>query len=253
MKFFYSCFLLSILSTVAACNSPTPLVTAQLAASPPPIPGIITVAQPFTADSLTFPKVFGAAFLQGTTVKQDSITYAFRLFGLGNLTSLSGKLVAGDPIVLTSLSAFSQRFPVGSFPVQLALAKLPNDERVGFARILFSSARVAKWELARLPGQKPLALQDSSFYCYGVDGGMGAFIDSVTNRHLARQGQATWDKIFMRKPEQPDYQGYIYSFGGGNLATFLTGFGDGCYATYIGFNAQGQVCQLLTDFGLVVW
>jgi len=138
--------------------------------------------------------------LKGTTIKQDSITYAFRLYGLGNLTSLSGKLVAGDPIVLAGRPAFSQRFPVGSFPGQLSPAKLPNDERVGFARILFSSARVAKWELARLPGQKPLALQDSSFYCYGVDADMGAFIDSVTNQHLAAQGQATWHKIFMRKP-----------------------------------------------------
>lgn len=253
MKFFYSYFLLCIFSAVASCNSPTPPATALLAANAPPIPGIITVAQPFTADSLAFPKVFGAAFLKGTTSKQDSITYAFRRYDLGNLTSLSGKLIAGDPIVLTSLSAFSQRFPVGSFPVQLALAKLPNDERVGFARVLFSTVRVAKWELARLPGQKPLALKDSSFYCYGVDAGMGAFVDSVTNRHLAAQGQATWDKIFMQKPEQSDYQGYIYSFGTGNLATFLTGFGDGCYATYIGFDAQGRVCQLLTDFGLVVW
>jgi hypothetical protein len=253
MRFLYSRFLLSFLAGVASCSSPTPPATAQLAASAPPTPGVVTLAQPFTADSLAFPTVFGAAFLKGTTIKQDSTTYAFRRYDLGNFTSLSGKLVAGDPIVLTSLPAFSQHFPVGRFPVQLALAKLPNDERVGFARILFSTARVAKWELARLPGQKPLALKDSSFYCYGVDAGMGAFIDSVTNQHLAKQGQATWDKIFMQKSEQPDYQGYIYDFGSGNLATFLTGFGDGCYATYIGFDAQDHVCQLLTDFGLVVW
>ncbi|MBO2032444.1 DUF4241 domain-containing protein [Siccationidurans ginsengisoli] len=208
---------------------------------------------PKVADSLAFPKVFGAAFLKGAIIKQDSARYTFSTYDLGRLTSLSGKLVAGDPIVLTDRPAFTQRFPVGSFPVQLALAKLTNDERVGFARVLFSTARVAKWELARLPGEKPLALKDSSFYCYGVDAGMGAFINSVTNRHLAEQSQATWDKIFMRKPEQPGYKGYIYSFGAGNLATFLTGFGDGCYATYIGFDAQGRVCQLLTDFGLVVW
>jgi hypothetical protein len=252
MWYFYSCFWLSILATVASCSSPTP-TTAQLAASAPPTPGIVALAPPLTADSLAFPTIFGAAFLKGTTVKQDSVTYAFSLYGLGNLASVSGKLVAGDPVVVAARPAFSQRFPVGSFPVQLALAKLTNDERVGFARIVFSAARVAKWELARLPGQKPLALKDSSFYCYGVDAGMGAFIDSVTNRHLAGQGQATWDKIFMQNTEQPGYQGYIYSFSSGNLATFLTGFGDGCYATYIGFDTQGDVCQLVTDFGLVVW
>jgi hypothetical protein len=249
MKSFHSYFLLSILAALTACNSPT----SHLAASTLPRPGTVTVAPAFRADSLIFPKAFGAAFLQGTTIRQDSVNYSFSTYDLGKLTSLSGKLVAGDPIVLTNRPAFAQRFPVGSFPVQLALAKLTNDERVGFARILFSTAHVAKWELARLPGEKPLALKDSSFYCYGVDAGMGAFIDSVTNRHLARQSRASWDKIFMQNLEQPGYEGYIYSFGDGNLATFLTGFGDGCYATYIGFDAQGRVCQLLTDFGLVVW
>ena len=253
MRPFYSCFLLSILGTVASCSSPAPTATTQLAAGAPPTLGIVTLAQPFRVDSLAFPAVFEAAFLKETTVRQDSVTYTFSLYDLGNLASVSGKLVAGDPIVLTDRPAFSQCFPIGSFPVQLALAKLTNDERVGFARILFSTARVAKWELARLPGQKPLALKDSSFYCYSVDAGMGAFIDSVTNRHLAGQGQATWDKIFMQKAEKPGYQGYIYSFGSGNLATFLTGFGDGCYATYIGFDTQEHVCQLVTDFGLVVW
>ena len=254
MRPFYSLFLLSSLA-IAACSNPAPLASTHPAASAPPTPGTVTLAQRFRADSLAFPKAFGAAFLQGTTIKQDSTTYSFSIAHLGNLNNLSGKLVAGDPIVLTARPSFSQRFPVGSFPVQLALAKLPNDERVGFARVLFSTAHVAKWELARLPGEKPLALKDSSFYCYGVDAGMGAFIDSVTNQHLIRQSQDTWDKIFMQKPEQPGYKGYIYSFGSdkGNLATFLTGFGDGCYASYIGFDAQGRVCQLLTDFGLVAW
>jgi hypothetical protein len=79
---------------------------------------------------------------------------------------------------------------VGRFAVQLALARTANDERVGFARVVFSEARIAYWELALLPGQKQLALKDSSFYCYGVDGGMGAFIDSVANHRLAAKGPA---------------------------------------------------------------
>jgi|GEM_PF-1178656 len=32
-----------------------------------------------------------------------------------------------------------------------------------------------------------------------------------------------------------------------------TTYGDGCYATYIGFDKEGHPCQLLTDFGLVAW
>lgn len=225
------------------------------AAAAAPAPGHVLLADSSTsvADSLAFPTLFGAAFRKGTRVQQGTTNYAFVVRELGQLASLSGKLVAGDPVVLADRPAFEQVFPLGRFPVQLALAKTADDERVAFARVVFSAARVAKWEFALLPGQKPLALKDSTFYCYGVDAGMGAFIDSVANRQLAAQGQATWNQVFMQKPEQPGYQGYVYEFGTYNLATFLTGYGDGCYATYIGRDAQGRVCQLLTDFGLVTW
>jgi hypothetical protein len=218
-----------------------------------PSPGIITLADSLAADSLAFPTIFEAAFQKGTTAKQDAATYAFTVAHLGNLNSETGKMLAGDPIAITGRQAFVQRFPVGAFPVELALAKTDGDERVGFARVCFSSRRVVQWQLARLPGQKPLALTDSSVYCYGVDAGMAMFIDSVANQQFATTGQAAWDTVFMRNTDLPGYSGYIHRFAGHNLATFTTGLGDGCYATYIGYDARGKVCRLLTDFGLVVW
>jgi hypothetical protein len=45
----------------------------------------------------------------------------------------------------------------------------------------------------------------------------------------------------------------IYKFGNHNLAAFSTGEGDGYYATYIGIDAKGETCRLLTDFGLFDW
>ncbi|MFC3355486.1 DUF4241 domain-containing protein [Sphingobacterium zeae] len=33
----------------------------------------------------------------------------------------------------------------------------------------------------------------------------------------------------------------------------FTGFGDGFYATYIGRDSAGKICQLLTDFDIVLW
>lgn len=251
MNIFAITLLVSALFVVTGCSSGTPSSIA--AASVPLKPGIVVLATHTATDSLAFPTVFEAAFRPGTTVRQDTATYTFAVAELGQLTSETGKIIAGDPIVLADRAAFTQRFPVGRFPVQLALAKTAGDERVGFARILFSNSRVANWQLALLPGQKPLALKNASFYCYGVDAGMGAFLDSAANRRFAAKGQAIWESVFIKKAEQPGYQGYIYNFDGGNLATFTTGFGDGCYATYIGFDAKGDVCRLLTDFGLVVW
>lgn len=35
-----------------------------------------------------------------------------------------------------------------------------------------------------------------------------------------------------------------------NIICFRSGFGDGSYPSFFGFDANGQVCQLVTDFGL---
>jgi hypothetical protein len=120
-------------------------------------------------------------------------------------------------VVLADRPAFAQVFPLGRFPVQLALARTADDERVGLSRVVFSTVHVANWELARLPGQKPLALKDSSFYCDGAEAGMGAFIDSVANQQLAAKDHLTWEPVFRQKPEPPGYQGYGYEFGSYNL------------------------------------
>lgn len=256
MRIYNIAFTASTLLAITACSqSPTLPATADLSdtANTKPTLGVIILASGLATDSLAFPTIFEAAFHKGTTAKQDAATYAFTVAHLGNLSSKTGKLLAGDPIAIAVRQAFAQRFPVGDFPVELALAKTTDDERVGFARVCFSSHRVAKWELARLPGQKPLALTDSSVYCYGVDAGMGVFVDSAANQQLATRGQAAWDTVFMRNTDLPGYSGYIHRFGGHNLATFTTGLGDGCYATYIGYDTSGKVCRLLTDFGLVVW
>lgn len=86
-------------------------------------------------------------------------------------------------------------FPIGEFPVQVAIAKQNGDERVAFSRILFSAAPVAKWEMARNAEQAPLPVFD----------------------------------------------------------TLATGWGDGRYASYIGWDSSGRPCQLLTDFEMFDW
>lgn len=236
------------IATAISCNQPP----ATTAASEPPKAGVVALALGATTDSLAFPAILEAAFLPGTTAKQATDTYTFTTVELGKLGVPTGKLLAADPIMMSAGAAFTQQFPIGEFPVQLALAHAGNNTGVGYARIVFSPDRVARWQLALLPGQKPLALKDSSFYCYPVDSGMGVFVDSLANQRF-ETGSANWNDTFIKKTSPIDYTGYIHRFAGYSLATFRTGAGDGCYPTYIGFDAKGRVCRLLTDFGFVAW
>jgi|RhiMetdeSRZDD1v2_1073273.scaffolds.fasta_scaffold11457_3 uncharacterized protein DUF4241 len=200
-----------------------------------------------------YPQIFQAAFHKDTKVKYRDFSYLFYNLDIGKIKIESGKIIACDPIVMHDRTPFTQSFPIGEFPVTLAMAKTNNDERVAFSRILFSANPVEKWEFALHRGQKPIPLKDTSFYCYGVDAGTGIYIDSIANKLFNLKDHGDWENVFIKKAEENGYKGFIHDFEGHNLATFSTGYGDGCYAVYIGFDNNGNVCQLLTDFALVEW
>jgi hypothetical protein len=201
----------------------------------------------------TYPKIFEAAFYDTTKVLQGDMAYTFYNYNIGKINIESSKIIAGDPIVMHDLTPFTQVFPVGQFQVNIAIAKTANDERVAFSRIFFSTDSVARWEFALKKDQVPIPLRDTSFYCYGVDGGTGLFIDSIANKVFDQTERNNWNYVFIEKAKESLFKGYIHEFENHNLATFSTGYGDGCYATYVGFNKNGDVCRLLTDFGLVEW
>jgi hypothetical protein len=244
--------LLSALTILVSCNNykqPSNSVLNADNNKPDTVKPIIVTS----FKSAAYPDIFEAAFSNDTKVTEGDITYNFYKLDIGKIKIESGKLIACDPIVMHDAYPFAQNFPIGDFTVHLAMAKTHNDERVAFSRIVFSHKTITKWEFALLKGQKPIPLNDTSFYCYGVDAGTGIFIDSIANKIFNAKDHSEWENVFIAKAERNGYKGYIHDFNGHNLATFSTGYGDGCYATYLGFDSDGNVCQILTDFGLVEW
>lgn len=201
----------------------------------------------------TFPIIFEAAFFDSTQVSQDGLVYSFYNLDIGKIRIESGKIIACDPAFMYDASPFINNFPLGEFPVHLAMAKTKDDERVAFSRIVFSEKPIHKWEIALKRGQKPISIKDTNIYCYGVDAGAGIFIDSIANDYFEPMEQSEWESIFVGKAEKNSYRGFIHDSAKHNFATFSSGYGDGCYATYIAFDVRGNICQILTDFALVDW
>ena len=200
-----------------------------------------------------YPEIFCAAFTPGTTVKQGDFRFAFSTLQLGELITESGRMVACDVVAQSDAIPFTQQFPVGKFPVELALANSDNYEYVAFARILFNHDTIVRWTYALKPAQDSIGLRDSLSYCYPVDAATGLFIDSVANARFVKGGEQQWNDAFMTQRALQNKAGFMYSFSGYNMALFTTGYGDGCYSTYIGYNSRNQPCCLLTDFGLIRW
>jgi hypothetical protein len=73
---------------------------------------------------------------------------------------------------------------------------------------------------------------------------------------MSNKDEGWWETVFSNEAAKNlhnNWEFVVYNFGGHNLACFSTGFGDGTYATYVGYDANGKICRLLTDFGLVIW
>jgi hypothetical protein len=207
------------------------------------------------------PALFETAFIKGTIEKGKTANVNFFGVTIGTLKVASGKIIACDPLHIDEYGkVYTQAFPTGEFPVQLAIAEVAGEGTVAFARINFSDEPVARWELALLEGQKPLPVGDEDIHGYGVDAGIGIFMDQEAIKGLSQdqlldmqEGIYQDLKKEMDKHYHNDWKYTMFNFRQQNMAAFTTGIGDGRYASYIGYDASGKPCRLVTDFGLFDW
>ncbi|MDF1699058.1 MAG: DUF4241 domain-containing protein [Saprospiraceae bacterium] len=202
--------------------------------------------------TLIYPELFEGAFLNGSEVKQWGFTMKFYCKKIGKLKISSGKIIAEDPVALNKDSKpYIHKFPKGDYPIEIARLINPKGyEGNAFTRIRFSSNKISKWEYALLENQKKMPITNLDGYGYGVDAGIGLYIDQEAVIEFSKVLQEKWENLFI---DQFEDQYLIYEFGKHNVATFSTGAGDGFYRTYVGYDEDGNICQLLTDFELVKW
>lgn len=207
--------------------------------------------------TVSSPAYFETAFVKGTTKK--TIEGDASLFGItiGKIKITDGQVILCDPLHIDEYGIpFTQAFPTGEFPVQLSVLKMGTEESLAFARIKFSDEPVVKWEKALRPKLKevPLGGEDIPEYC--VDGGVAVFLDAAAAKTVDQEAVADFDGPVFQEMYKHHHIGWryaMYGFGQHNLAAFTTGLGDGCYTAYIGFDAKGKPCRLLTDFGILDW
>jgi hypothetical protein len=205
------------------------------------------------------PEHFAAASI-GSDLTVDSEVLKFRVHTLGELELPTGLIVACDPLVFSDSEAFSERVPSGLHPVEIAVAEFSGgDQRVAFAQVRFSENDPVSWRMAVIGGQDASSLGPQEIFGYGVDAGIGCFMAHETSRalmarlhrhkdffenivdELEKTDRDTWSWAVI----QPDEDQSL------NLIAFSSGYGDGIYASYFGYDGQGEVACLVTDFRVI--
>ena len=184
-------------------------------------------------------------------------------FEVGKLHLSSGYLVANDPLLTPDKQAFTVKFPIGDFTTFIHKERESNC--IAYAEVVFASQEVDYWEMAVCEGQNIKDLKDEEIFGYPVESGMGCFMDLDSQNLLNNLEIELFEKKgkdFLGIYEEFFHQ-HFYDENGAidqfaflkpydnkpnNIFAFETGFGEGFYACYIGFDEQKNPVKIIAEF-----
>lgn len=199
-------------------------------------------------------KLFTKSFVENPLVES---------FETGIINITSGEIVACDPLTTTGIPPFSTKFPIGKF--QTLIHKERESNCVAYAEIKFSDIEPEKWEMAVIQGQNIKDLKKEEIFGYPVESGMGCFMDADAQNRLNDLEQLLFERKggdFMGIYEEFFHQHFFDENGAidqyailfpdsekeENILAFETGYGEGFYASYIGFDKNNTPVKLITEF-----
>jgi hypothetical protein len=176
----------------------------------------------------------------------------------GLLVLPSDRLVASDAFLIGAVP-FTFAVPAGRHAVSVLRTDFADgDRRIAAAMVRFGAGDPARWELALVASHDPATLGPDEIFGYGVDSGTGAF--TSPEAAAALEGEAAYtsysDGLLAAMPGKTLADPLTASVvvddtTHANVVAFGSGFGDGAYPSYVGYDRNGQVVVVLTDFGIL--
>ncbi|GAB3947781.1 hypothetical protein GCM10027614_43630 [Micromonospora vulcania] len=180
---------------------------------------------------------------------------------LADIVLPTGQVVGCDPLVCPEAEPFTVTVPPGRYAARAWVAVVLRedaevDRRVAALEMIVLDEPAVRWELAVAGDQDVATLGEDDYFGYGVDAGAGTFADPTALTVLEGWGEDRVEEVFIpaELPLSP-VPGLITAVldeaTGANIVTVATGWGDGCYGTWIGRAADGRVTSFVTDFMVV--
>lgn len=191
---------------------------------------------------------------------------------IGNVHFPTGTVFACDPLVeLEDALPYIQTVPAGTYPVKICV--VPSEEygdRYACMKVAISDYNPVWYELG-MTGNEDLEeeLEDGEFFGFGVDAGMGCIADVQTQQVYRAYWKQRLEEDESIDPyndlfcdlleesckENPKYQGEGGDWANWtvpgtdcNIPIFASGWGDGAYPCYFGYDEDGNVCGLYILF-----
>ena len=188
---------------------------------------------------------------------------------IGDVSLPTGEILACDPLVeLGEAKAYIQKTPVGKYPVRIAV--VPSEDygdRYACVKVEFSKNNPVVYELAVTGEEEKMdEAAEDEYYGFGVDAGMMSFCDVEVvkeydnflakwhNEHPDGNHYDDYFASFFKESEEklPAYQRSGGDFiecaipkSGHRLVMIASGFGDGFYQCYYGYDEKDEICEIL--------
>lgn len=197
---------------------------------------------------------------------------AVDVLDIGTVHFPTGQIFACDPLVeLEDTLPFLQTIPAGTYPVKICV--VPSEQygdRYACVKVEVSQEKPVRYELG-MTGKEDLdeELGEDDYFGFGVDAGMGCVADIQTQAAF----KTYWAKRLEEDPDidpyndlfcdlleenakaRPEYQeshgdwlNWTVPGTDCNLPIFSSGWGNGYYPVYFGYDAKGKVCGVYIHF-----
>ncbi|SCE80499.1 DUF4241 domain-containing protein [Micromonospora mirobrigensis] len=194
----------------------------------------------------------------------DAGEYVIEAYPAGTVVLPTGQVVGCDPFVGADSEPYTVTVAPGSYPARAWVASVrrdgvETDRRVAALQLVIRDEPVAGWEPALVDDQDPTALADDDFFGYGVDTGTGTLADRAALAVLEgwdddrTVGAFAAEQDAAAGPVPGLVDAVVDESTGANVLTVWSGWGDGCYGTWIGRTAGGAVACFVTDFAVLPW
>ena len=241
--------LATVLAVLAACAGAASVLVADF-------PEPLAVEIPFLAE----------AFQDGTRLPAGDVTVTARTLAIGDLPLPTGEVIVADAFAGADTEPLAQRVSPGAYPVSLSLITYLDSpyEAIAAAKVRFAPGMPVTWHLATTPGQDTSTLAEDEFFGYPVDSGRAMFASPAGARLLGEKLfvfgvlNVAYLKAFSEQMEANAPNGGAWinrvldTDDRTNVVAFQSGNGDGVYAAYWGYDAEGTLVVLVTEFGLVI-
>jgi len=187
---------------------------------------------------------------------------------IGNVSLPSGKVVVRDPLVALNAnqSPYFVQAPKGNFPVTISVVKSEDwGDRYAVIKVEFTREKPVIYREALMGIEELEDVTEDDYFGFGVDAGLGCitdaevlpfidiFIDEINVENVYDDYFAgLFAKSYKDNPKNQREAGDWINWKVPNteyqIPMFASGFGDGTYPVYFGYDANEEICGLYIQF-----